>query len=70
MPYACGALYGAERTRKNRASAHLICGLAFSSFDFCLSLAKSKCAKLGIAKNGFEKAEKVRRRLQCICLLW
>jgi hypothetical protein len=50
-----------ERTRDahNRAESTPIWkGQKFSLFGFCLSFAKNKCAKLGIANPGFSNPQK------------
>jgi hypothetical protein len=62
MPYACGAPFGALSTRADKVQSTPIClGQEFSLFVFCLSFAKNKCAKLGIAKTGLENPQKRRK---------
>jgi hypothetical protein len=35
--------------------------LGFSSFVFCLTFSKNKCAKFGIAKTGFQPEKEARK---------
>jgi len=52
IPHARFALYGASSTRAQKVrSTPIWKAQEFSLFGFCLFFAKSKCAKLGIAKT-------------------